>query len=83
MTALDRARILLFRAAECDSSMVRSDYLFRARDELLAAGHPEWADLAESAAARIGGSGTDMRELMFDVEREISRARHALPEAAE
>jgi hypothetical protein len=63
--------------------MLRSNYLFRARDELLAAGFVTWADLAESAAGRIGGDGADMRELMFDVEREISRARHALPEAAE
>lgn len=83
MTALEQARISLWRAAECHSSMLRSNYLYAARDALTAAGHPEWADLAESAAARIGGSGTDMERLLFDVEREISRARHALPEAAE
>ena len=83
MTPLDRARIYLFRAAECNSSMLRADFLYAARDALLAAGHPEWADLAESAAGRIGGGGEDMRQLLFDVEREISRQQHALPEAAQ
>ena len=83
MTTLERARILLFRASECGSSMIRSDYLYRARDELHIAGFPHWADLAESAAGRIGGDDADMRQLYFDIECEISRLAHALPDAAQ
>jgi len=82
-SALDRARVALWRASECERSMMRSHFLYDARDALRAAGHPEWADLAESAAGRIGGGGEDMRQLLFNVEREISRQQHALPEAAQ
>jgi len=77
MTSLDRARVSLWRAAECDSSMLRANYLYAARDALLAAGHPEWADLAESAAARIGGDGADMERLLFEIDCECSRREHA------
>ena len=83
MSALEQARISLWRAAECRSSMNRADYLYRARDALQRAELFHWADLAESAALRIGGDGADMRELLFDVEAEISRREHALPEAAQ
>jgi hypothetical protein len=73
VTALDDARVALFRAAECNSSMLRMDFLYRARDALNAAGFPRWADLAEAAAGRIGGDGCDMRRLRFDVDYECRR----------
>ena len=83
MTPLERTRILLFRAAECDSSMVRSDYLFRARDELVEAGYPRWSDIAAAAATAIGGDGRDIERLLFEIDLECSRREHALPEAAQ
>ena len=61
------------------TSMIRA-ITSRARDELAAG---TWADLAESAAGRIGGDGADMERLLFDIDREISRLEHALPEAAQ
>jgi hypothetical protein len=67
-TPLEQAYLCLWRAGECGSSMLRADYLFRARDALNAAGMPRWADLAESAARRIGGDGQDMRRLMLDID---------------
>jgi hypothetical protein len=76
MTALDRARVHIFRALDA-RSMLRADYLYRARDELTAAGFPRWADLAESAALRIGGSDQDMERLLFDLDCECGRREHA------
>lgn len=83
MTALDRAAIALIRAADCRIGYLRADYLYRARDELNAAGHPRWAEIAESAALRIGGDGSDMERLLFDIDLECSRERHALEDAAD
>lgn len=75
--ALNDARRALWRALECDSSMLRADYLYRARDALKAAGQPRWADLAEAAAGRIGGDDTGVRRLLFDVDCAVSRQEHA------
>ena len=82
MTLL-HARAHLYRAMHAERSMMRSHYLGRAADALKAAGYPRWADLAESAALRIGGADSDMERLLFDIDAECSRREHAQPEAAQ
>ncbi len=67
LTALEEAERVLRRAADCDSSMLRADYLYRARDALVLAGLPRWAEIAEAEAGRIGGDGESARNLRRDV----------------
>lgn len=74
---LEAASRDLWHALECDSSMLRIDFLWRAAETLDAAGFPRWAAVVAAAAQRIGGSGRDVRDLLFDVEREISLRRRA------
>ena len=70
---LGHARAHLYRGLECNRSMMRAEQLYHARDALTDAGFPCWAELAEAAAMRIGGSDSDMRALLFDVDAECGR----------
>jgi hypothetical protein len=76
--ALDRlnlrmARNHLFRALEAERSMMRAHWLREAADVLNAAGLARWAELVSAAACRIGGSDSEMRDLLAEVERACER----------
>ncbi len=79
MTALADARSALWRAAECDRSMMRMHYLYRAADALDRAGLPRWAERAHSAALRIGGDDRDMQLLLLEIDCALkSRTGHVV-----
>jgi hypothetical protein len=77
MTALDEARAHLYRALESERSMMRNHYLWQAAAALDDAGFPGWSLVAEEAAQRTGGDDRDVRDLLFDVDREVGRREHA------
>lgn len=58
--------------------MLRSHSLWQATDALVAAGQPRLADVAEAAAARIGGTDQSVEDLLFEVDCLISRREHAI-----
>lgn len=73
---LYRASLYLTRSFEA-GSMMRSSLLYSAGAELRKSGYRPWAELAECAADRLGGDDQDVRQLLFEVDAEISRRRHA------
>ena len=75
--ALETAQTELRRAIRCESSLLRADYLYRARDALIAAGQPRWAEIAE-AGARIGGCGESLERLLFDIDAAIGENGDAI-----